>query len=347
MKCTPGIHDRFGSRAEVESQLQVLESLRFLRKYLPGFEDCYVVSNPFQVGIRETRHVQGDYVLTGDDVTSGRDFDDHGKLKPAASGKADAIALDEQAANALSEALRDPAVSVTVSSVESKPYTRRPAAPFSTSTLQQEAARKLRFSARQTMSVAQGLYENGYITYMRTDSLNLSQQAIGAARSQASALYGAETVPEKASFRNAFRRRRCIFIADAFYEWRRPPGGRRKGAPPSQPYLCRRVDGAPMALAGLWETWWKGGEPLRSLTILTCAPSAEVAPIHDRMPCVLPAQAWPAWLDPRTPVDVASGLLGPDAGGLVTREVGTGVNDARHTDGGWLPADLPGTISPP
>jgi DNA topoisomerase-1 len=130
-------------------------------------------------------------------IATGRDFDDHGKLKPAASGKPDAIALDEQAASALSEALRDPAVSVTVSSVESKPYTRRPAAPFSTSTLQQEAARKLRFSARQTMSVAQGLYENGYITYMRTDSLNLSQQAVSAARSQASALYGAETVPEK------------------------------------------------------------------------------------------------------------------------------------------------------
>ena len=81
--------------------------------------------------------------------------------------------------------------------VESKPYTRRPAAPFTTSTLQQEAARKLRFSARQTMSVAQSLYENGYITYMRTDSPTLSQQAIKAARSQAAKLYGAETVPEK------------------------------------------------------------------------------------------------------------------------------------------------------
>ncbi|HXD60471.1 MAG TPA: type I DNA topoisomerase, partial [Lacisediminihabitans sp.] len=130
-------------------------------------------------------------------IATGRDFDDHGKLKPAASGKPDAIALDEQAASALSEALRDPAVSVTVSSVESKPYTRRPAAPFSTSTLQQEAARKLRFSARQTMSVAQGLYENGHITYMRTDSSTLSQQALDAARSQAAKLYGAETVPDK------------------------------------------------------------------------------------------------------------------------------------------------------
>ncbi|MHB1172688.1 MAG: type I DNA topoisomerase [Lacisediminihabitans sp.] len=129
--------------------------------------------------------------LDGARVATGRDFDDRGMLKT------DAVALDENAAQALTEALRDPSVPVVVSSVESKPYTRRPAAPFSTSTLQQEAARKLRFSARQTMSVAQGLYENGYITYMRTDSLNLSQQAITAARAQASSLYGPETVPEK------------------------------------------------------------------------------------------------------------------------------------------------------
>ncbi|QNE45853.1 type I DNA topoisomerase [Glaciihabitans sp. INWT7] len=135
--------------------------------------------------------------LDGVRVATGRDFDDKGQLKASTNGKADAVALDEQAATSLAEALRDPAVPVIVSSVDSKPYTRRPAAPFSTSTLQQEAARKLRFSARQTMSVAQGLYENGYITYMRTDSLNLSQQAMSAARSQAASLYGAESVSEK------------------------------------------------------------------------------------------------------------------------------------------------------
>ena len=135
--------------------------------------------------------------LDGVRVATGRDFDDRGQLKASTSGKPDAVALDKQAATALAEALRDPAASVVVSSVDSKPYTRRPAAPFSTSTLQQEAARKLRFTARQTMSVAQGLYENGYITYMRTDSLNLSQQAMTAARSQAASLYGAESVSEK------------------------------------------------------------------------------------------------------------------------------------------------------
>ncbi len=94
----------------------------------------------------------------------------------------------------LADALRHPGTAFEVASVESKPYTRRPAAPFTTSTLQQEAARKLRFSARQTMSVAQSLYENGYITYMRTDSPTLSQQAIQAARAQATKLYGAESL---------------------------------------------------------------------------------------------------------------------------------------------------------
>jgi len=129
--------------------------------------------------------------LDGKRVASGRDFDDRGRLG------GDAVALDETAAETLAAALRLPTTSFTVTSVESKPYTRRPAAPFTTSTLQQEAARKLRFSARQTMSVAQGLYENGHITYMRTDSSTLSQQALDAARSQAAKLYGAETVPDK------------------------------------------------------------------------------------------------------------------------------------------------------
>jgi DNA topoisomerase-1 len=129
--------------------------------------------------------------VNGTRVAVGRDFDDTGKLK------SDAFALDETASEALATALREPDVAITVTTVESKPYTRRPAAPFTTSTLQQEAARKLRFSARQTMSVAQSLYENGYITYMRTDSPNLSQQAINAARTQASKLYGSETVPDK------------------------------------------------------------------------------------------------------------------------------------------------------
>ncbi|CAN5532180.1 type I DNA topoisomerase [soil metagenome] len=129
--------------------------------------------------------------IDGKRIASGRDYDDRGQLG------GDVIALDETAAEALADALRLPATAFTVSNLETKPYTRRPAAPFTTSTLQQEAARKLRFSARQTMSVAQGLYENGHITYMRTDSPTLSQQAITAARNQATKLYGADSIPEK------------------------------------------------------------------------------------------------------------------------------------------------------
>jgi DNA topoisomerase-1 len=129
--------------------------------------------------------------LDGTRVASGRDFDDRGELKGSVT------ILDEASAEALAEALRGDATRVAVSKVDSKPYSRRPAAPFTTSTLQQEAARKLRFSARQTMSVAQSLYENGYITYMRTDSPSLSSQATNAARTQAAKLYGAETVPDK------------------------------------------------------------------------------------------------------------------------------------------------------
>jgi len=129
--------------------------------------------------------------VDGSRVATGRDFDDHGRLT------SDARTLDEDAAQALAAAIRRPSTVVAVSKVDSKPYSRRPAAPFTTSTMQQEAARKLRFSARQTMSVAQTLYENGYITYMRTDSASLSQQATTAARNQAAKLYGPETVPDK------------------------------------------------------------------------------------------------------------------------------------------------------
>ena len=129
--------------------------------------------------------------LDGKKVATGRDFTDRGVLKGA-----EAVALDKSLTTSLAEALRDPALTVTVTNVESKPYTRRPTAPFTTSTLQQEAGRKLRFTARQTMSVAQSLYENGYITYMRTDSITLSQQAVTAARTQAASLYGADSIPE-------------------------------------------------------------------------------------------------------------------------------------------------------
>ncbi|MBO0901387.1 type I DNA topoisomerase [Cellulomonas sp. zg-ZUI22] len=123
-------------------------------------------------------------------VASGRDFDDRGGLKSR-----DAVALDEARATALVAGLEGAAF--TVQSLETKPYTRRPAAPFTTSTLQQEASRKLRMSSRQAMRTAQSLYENGYITYMRTDSPALSTQAVDAARRQVAELYGSEYVPDK------------------------------------------------------------------------------------------------------------------------------------------------------
>ncbi|MCK6212442.1 type I DNA topoisomerase [Georgenia sp. EYE_87] len=132
--------------------------------------------------------------LDGKRVASGRDFGDDGQLR-AAAVKAGTVHLDEARATDVATALEK--VEARVVSMETKPYTRRPAAPFTTSTLQQEASRKLRMSARETMRTAQGLYENGFITYMRTDSSALSGQAISAARRQAAELYGAEYVPEK------------------------------------------------------------------------------------------------------------------------------------------------------
>ncbi|WP_105567584.1 type I DNA topoisomerase [Microbacterium halophytorum] len=122
-------------------------------------------------------------------VAVGRDFDDEGKLKRAV------VVLDEKTATELAAALE--AADAAVTGVEAKPGTRRPYAPFTTSTLQQEAGRKLGMTAKTAMSVAQSLYERGYITYMRTDSTNLSAQAVKAAREQAVELYGDSAVPLK------------------------------------------------------------------------------------------------------------------------------------------------------
>jgi DNA topoisomerase I len=121
-------------------------------------------------------------------VATGRDFDSLGAVRKPD----EVVVLDEPRANELAAGLHG--AQLTVASVEEKPYTRRPYPPFMTSTLQQEAGRKLRFSSERTMSIAQRLYENGYITYMRTDSTTLSESAINAARTQARQLYGEEYV---------------------------------------------------------------------------------------------------------------------------------------------------------
>jgi DNA topoisomerase-1 len=123
-------------------------------------------------------------------VARGSDFGQDGELKPGAK----VTHLTKTRAEALADALHD--TDFSVRSVESRPYTRKPYAPFRTTTLQQEASRKMGYGASRTMSIAQRLYENGYITYMRTDSTTLSETAINAARAQARDLYGAEYVPD-------------------------------------------------------------------------------------------------------------------------------------------------------
>jgi DNA topoisomerase-1 len=127
--------------------------------------------------------------LDGTRIASGKDFGPDGQLK----GRA--VALDEAGATTLADELAD--ADFSIRSLERKPFTRKPYAPFRTSTLQQEAGRKLRFSSQRTMATAQRLYENGYITYMRTDSTSLSETAVAAARGQITDLYGAEYLPAK------------------------------------------------------------------------------------------------------------------------------------------------------
>jgi DNA topoisomerase I len=127
------------------------------------------------------------FALEGKRIAQGRDFAEDGSASSAVR------VVTEDEARALAAELEGRAF--TVEKVDEKPYTRRPAAPFRTSTLQQEASRKLRFSSQTTMRVAQKLYENGHITYMRTDSVTLSDAALKAARAHAARVYGEETVP--------------------------------------------------------------------------------------------------------------------------------------------------------
>src|SRR5688500_3281055 len=126
-------------------------------------------------------------------VAQGRDFDSHGSL--IIKDHDQLVLLDERRAKAFADSLRS--ASFAVDSVEPKPYSRRPYAPFRTTTMQQEAGRKLGFTAQRTMSVAQDLYEAGFITYMRTDSTTLSGTAISAARDQVRQLFGADYLPDQ------------------------------------------------------------------------------------------------------------------------------------------------------
>ena len=129
--------------------------------------------------------------LDGKRVAATNDFDANGGLKE--KSLANILLLDEAGANELVQSLTDK--SLTVKSTEESPRTERPKAPFTTSTMQQDAGSRLGWGAQLTMRVAQRLYENGYITYMRTDSVTLSKSAIESARNSAKALYGADYIP--------------------------------------------------------------------------------------------------------------------------------------------------------
>jgi DNA topoisomerase I len=165
------------------------------------------VVGTFEPGSFEARLV----AVAGKRIAQGRDFREDGT-----SGD-DLLVLDEEAARSLATGLEGRLFSVQ--KVDEKPYTRRPAAPFRTSTLQQEASRKLRFSSQTTMSLAQRLYENGHITYMRTDSVTLSDAALKAARAHAAREHGPETVPAEPR-----RYERAVANAQEAHEAIRPAG---------------------------------------------------------------------------------------------------------------------------
>ena len=149
----------------------------------------------------------------------------------------------------------------------------------------------------------------------------------------------AETAGEKAAFRGALQRFRCLIVADGFYEWQARSGR------PKQPFWITRADGEPFAFAGLWSIWHPkqdGSTPLRSCTILTTAANTAIAALHDRMPVILDADAEAPWLDHATPAAALDGLLRGLAPEQTTlREVGRAVNDARHDEADCLEPPAP------
>jgi DNA topoisomerase I len=199
-----------GRVQSVATRLVVDRERERMRFVSAGYWD--VVGN-FEPGAFEARLVA---VQRGDGparrVAQGRDFGPEG-----APSSPDVVVLDENDATTLAGALESRPF--TVETVDEKPYTRRPAAPFRTSTLQQEASRKLRFSSQTTMRLAQRLYENGHITYMRTDSVTLSDTALAAARAHASRVYGPQTVPDAPR-----RYERAVANAQEAHEAIRPAG---------------------------------------------------------------------------------------------------------------------------
>jgi putative SOS response-associated peptidase YedK len=146
----------------------------------------------------------------------------------------------------------------------------------------------------------------------------------------------AETVGEKPAFRNAFRKRRCLIPCDGFYEWRR--SGRVR-----EPFLFRLDDESNFAIAGLWESWKDpDGNRLDSFTILTCAANETLAPIHDRMPVILPDAVHAFWLDVETPDHALAALLVPFPAERITATPLTRAVNSARAEGPelWTPAKL-------
>ncbi len=138
----------------------------------------------------------------------------------------------------------------------------------------------------------------------------------------------AETVAQKPSFRSAFRKRRCLVVADGFYEWQKLPGGK-------QPHYIQLTEAKPFAFAGLWERWpGKGGDAIDSCTIITTEPNELMATLHNRMPVILSADDYAQWLDPTCDDrDSIQSLLRPYAANQMTAHpVSTHVNSPRHED---------------
>jgi len=138
----------------------------------------------------------------------------------------------------------------------------------------------------------------------------------------------AETLAEKPSFRDSFRKRRCLVPADGFYEWQRTDG--RK-----QPWLLRLRGGQPFAFAGLWSSWSDRAtdRTVESCTIVTTTPNELAATVHSRMPVILSREAHGAWLDPAAEPGALTGLLAPyPAGEMEAYSVSTWVNSPAHDD---------------
>ncbi len=141
----------------------------------------------------------------------------------------------------------------------------------------------------------------------------------------------AETIAQKPAYRESFKQRRCLIPADGFYEWQ--PHGRVK-----QPYFIRLRSDAPFALAGLYEQWNHAGQTIDSCTIITTEPNALLAPIHARMPVILPPSAYETWLDPSfRDLDALQGLLRPYAADeMLAYAVGPSVGRPLHDDPGCI-----------